>query len=98
MRQVITETLVERARRLYAKRGILLSPAHAQESLRNLAKLFQQLNRGGQLLTDAAGNPAFCYQCGVVIFAIEGYRTERGGIGAARSICEQCAAKGGGHD
>jgi len=92
MAQDISEKLVEQARRLYAERGIILSPPLVQDSLRNLAKLFQQLNRGGHLLTDSAGNPAFCSQCGAVIFTTEGYGADKSGVGATRFWCERCAA------
>jgi len=97
MTQDISETLLEQARRLYAQRGIILPPALVQVSLRNLAKLFQQLNRGGHLLTDSTGTPAFCSQCGAALFSTESYTVAKAGNGPTLFSCEHCVGdvKGG---
>ena len=77
MVQRISKELVERARRLYAERGTILPPQQVEKSLRNLGKVFAELNRGGHLLTNGAGTPVFCRCCGVPIFSTERYEANR---------------------
>lgn len=95
MKQRIPKELIEHARRLFAERGIILSPDRVQESLRNLGKVFAELQKGGHLLANASGEPVFCCRCGSPIFSTEGYGADKGGTGVSYFFCETCASAGG---
>jgi len=87
----ISTELTERARRLYAVRGIILSPEQVQTSLLNLGKVIAQLQAGGVLQTNAANQPAFCWNCGSPIFSTERYVSESNAGEADRFLCQHCA-------
>lgn len=60
-----------------------------------LARAFKKLKAGGHLLTDAAGEAICCSICDVPIFTSEAYGADKGGIGASKFWCEECATNGG---
>lgn len=70
---------------------VVLSPAEVHVPTRGLARVIGKLHQRGHFLRDDKGNPAFCSQCGAVIFSNEAHTATETGSGPAVFRCERCA-------